>query len=108
MTLIIGGAYQGKLAFAQETFCLGQEDVFTCDGAHIDFRRSFRTFSAPNLHIIRGFIFCVKNVRFSGKLNENYFSVSSRYFLNRNATQSASVVPFTGSPYAAITARSLS
>ena len=39
MTLIIGGAYQGKLAFARETFCLGQEDVFTCDGAHIDFGR---------------------------------------------------------------------
>ena len=39
MTLIIGGAYQGKLAFARETFSLAEEDVFTCSGTEIDFSR---------------------------------------------------------------------
>ncbi|MCI6956197.1 MAG: hypothetical protein SPI15_08055 [Candidatus Faecousia sp.] len=39
MTLIIGGAYQGKLAFARETFGFGEEDVFTCSGAEIDFAK---------------------------------------------------------------------
>ena len=39
MTLIIGGAYQGKLAFARETFGFAQEDVFTCSGCRIDFSK---------------------------------------------------------------------
>ena len=39
MTLIIGGAYQGKLAFARETFSLAEEDVFTCSGTEIDFSK---------------------------------------------------------------------
>ena len=39
MTLIIGGAYQGKLAFARETFGFAQEDVFTCSGTEIDFSK---------------------------------------------------------------------
>ena len=39
MTLIIGGAYQGKLAFARETFSLGEDDVFTCTGTGIDFSK---------------------------------------------------------------------
>lgn len=39
MTLIIGGAYQGKLAFARETFGFGEEDVFTCSGPEIDFSK---------------------------------------------------------------------
>ena len=30
MVLIFGGAYQGKLAFAQEKFQLSDEDVFFC------------------------------------------------------------------------------
>ena len=41
MTLIIGGAYQGKLAFARETFSLAEEDVFTCSGTEIDFSKPF-------------------------------------------------------------------
>ena len=39
MTLIIGGAYQGKLEFARETFSLTEGDVFTCSGAEIDFAK---------------------------------------------------------------------
>ena len=35
MILIIGGAYQGKLDFAKETF--GVSDVFTCTSPEIDF-----------------------------------------------------------------------
>ena len=35
MILIIGGAYQGKLAFAKNT--LGIRDIYTCSGATIDF-----------------------------------------------------------------------
>ena len=37
MVLIIGGAYQGKLDFAKETF--GITDVYTCTGAEIDFSK---------------------------------------------------------------------
>lgn len=37
MILIIGGAYQGKLDFAKDTF--GVTDVYTCAGAEIDFSR---------------------------------------------------------------------
>ena len=39
MILIIGGAYQGKLDFAKEAFCLTPEDIFTCTGTEIDFSR---------------------------------------------------------------------
>lgn len=39
MILIIGGAYQGKLDFARETFGLREEDIFTCRGGEIDFSR---------------------------------------------------------------------
>ena len=39
MILILGGAYQGKLDYAKETFGLSQEDVFTCTGTEIDFTR---------------------------------------------------------------------
>ena len=38
MVLIIGGAYQGKLDFAKDTF--GITDVYTCTGAEIDFSKS--------------------------------------------------------------------
>lgn len=39
MILIIGGAYQGKLDFAKEAFCLTPEDIFTCTGTEIDFSK---------------------------------------------------------------------
>ena len=39
MILIIGGAYQGKLDFARERFCLAPEDIYTCDSGEIDFTR---------------------------------------------------------------------
>ena len=38
MVLIIGGAYQGKLDFAKETF--GITEVYTCTGDEIDFSQS--------------------------------------------------------------------
>ena len=39
MILIIGGAYQGKLEFAKETFGIGDADVHICDSAEIDFSK---------------------------------------------------------------------
>ncbi len=39
MHFIIGGAYQGKLAFAAERYQLTQADIFHCDGPEIDFSR---------------------------------------------------------------------
>ena len=39
MILIIGGAYQGKLDFARETYGLKDDDIFTCTGESIDFSR---------------------------------------------------------------------
>ena len=41
MELIIGGAYQGKLAYAKETFSLAQEDIFVCSETctRIDFTK---------------------------------------------------------------------
>ena len=39
MILIIGGAYQGKLDFAKETFGVSDGDVFTCGGGAIDFSK---------------------------------------------------------------------
>ena len=39
MILIIGGAYQGKLDFAMETFGMTPEEVFTCTAGEIDFSR---------------------------------------------------------------------
>jgi adenosyl cobinamide kinase/adenosyl cobinamide phosphate guanylyltransferase len=39
MVLIIGGAYQGKLAFAREAYALAEGDIFTCTDGHIDFSR---------------------------------------------------------------------
>ena len=40
MRLILGGAYQGKLAFAKTRFGLKEDDVFSCQSDEIDF--SFR------------------------------------------------------------------
>ena len=40
MDLIIGGAYQGKLDYARETYHLKESDIFTCEGTEIDFSRT--------------------------------------------------------------------
>ena len=39
MTLIIGGAWQGKLDFAKEAFGITDADVFTCVDGEIDFSK---------------------------------------------------------------------
>ena len=39
MILIIGGAYQGKLDFARETFGIADMDVHICGSGEIDFSR---------------------------------------------------------------------
>ena len=37
MILLIGGAYQGKLDYARETFGISDADVFVCGAGEIDF-----------------------------------------------------------------------
>lgn len=39
MILIIGGAYQGKLDFAKETFGITDAEVYTCTNGEIDFSK---------------------------------------------------------------------
>ena len=39
MILIFGGAYQGKLDFAKETFGLTEEDIHVCGTGEIDFSK---------------------------------------------------------------------
>ena len=39
MILIIGGAYQGKLAFAKDTLGITDADVHVCNGDEIDFSK---------------------------------------------------------------------
>ena len=39
MILIIGGAWQGKLSFARETFDITEEDIYTCSPVEIDFSK---------------------------------------------------------------------
>lgn len=39
MILIIGGAYQGKLTYAKNTFGVTEGDVYTCTGSDIDFSK---------------------------------------------------------------------
>ena len=39
MILIIGGAHQGKLEFAKETFGLTEADIHTCTAGEIDFSK---------------------------------------------------------------------
>lgn len=39
MVLIIGGAYQGKLDFAKNTYGLTDEDIHTCTAGNIDFSK---------------------------------------------------------------------
>lgn len=54
MVLIIGGAYQGKLDFAKETFSLSEEDIFTCKDENLDF-------SKPCIDHVEEFVYaCVK------------------------------------------------
>ena len=39
MILIIGGAYQGKLDFAKDTFGIAEEDIYTCSAGEMDFSK---------------------------------------------------------------------
>lgn len=39
MILIIGGAWQGKLTFAKETFALSEEEICICKEGYIDFSK---------------------------------------------------------------------
>ena len=39
MNLIIGGAYQGKRAFAENTLGIPAADIYTCAGSGIDFSK---------------------------------------------------------------------
>ena len=39
MILIVGGAYQGKLEFAKNTFGITDGDVYTCIGDEVDFSK---------------------------------------------------------------------
>ena len=39
MIFVIGGAYQGKLDFAKETFGIGEEEIYTCMAGEIDFSK---------------------------------------------------------------------
>ena len=39
MILIIGGAYQGKLDFAKDTFDIADKEVFICSAGEIDFSK---------------------------------------------------------------------
>ena len=39
MIFIIGGAYQGKLDFAKETYGLTDAEICTCDSGEIDFSK---------------------------------------------------------------------
>ena len=43
MKLIIGGAYQGKHAFAKEKFGFSEEQFFLCTDTAIDFSRPVST-----------------------------------------------------------------
>lgn len=36
MVLIIGGAYQGKTAYAQTKYALRDAEIFTCEGEALD------------------------------------------------------------------------
>ena len=39
MVLIIGGAYQGKLDFAQNQHGITEEEIYTCIAGEIDFSK---------------------------------------------------------------------
>lgn len=39
MVLIIGGAYQGKTAYAQTKYALRDAEIFTCEGEALDLDR---------------------------------------------------------------------
>ncbi len=56
MNLILGGAYQGKLEYAQNHYKLAKEDICTCtESGHIDFGK-------PCIYRIEEYtLFCVRN-----------------------------------------------
>ena len=57
MNLIIGGAYQGKLDYARETYGIQEEEIFTCSGSEIDFLK-------PCINHIEEFVYaCVREGR---------------------------------------------
>lgn len=39
MIFIIGGAYQGKLAYAKQSYALTEQDIFVCSSGEIDFSK---------------------------------------------------------------------
>ena len=50
MVLIIGGAYQGKTAYAQTKYALRDAEIFTCEGEALDLTaRCLRHLSASRL-----------------------------------------------------------
>ena len=55
MTLILGGAYQGKLTYAIEQYHLTEEDIFTCtDSGEVDCaKRCIRHLEEYVLHCVR-------------------------------------------------------
>ena len=54
MVLLIGGAYQGKTAYAKQTYGLRDADIFTCEGETLNL-------SAPCLrHLERFARACVR------------------------------------------------
>ena len=55
MTLILGGAYQGKLTYAIEQYHLTEEDIFTCtDSGDVDCsKRCIRHLEEYVLHCVR-------------------------------------------------------
>ena len=59
MILIIGGAYQGKMDFAKETFGITDADVYTCVDSEVDFSKrcicKLEEFTAHNDDPIRYF-----------------------------------------------------
>lgn len=54
MNLIIGGAYQGKTAYAIGKYGFAADDFFVCDGTHIDFTKPCIT------HLERFTLACVR------------------------------------------------
>ena len=54
MIFITGGAHQGKLTFARNTWGLQEEDIYTCTGAGPDLtRRCVRRLEVFTLHCVR-------------------------------------------------------
>ena len=49
MVLIIGGAYQGKTAYAQTKYALRDAEIFTCEGEALDLTAASGIWSASRL-----------------------------------------------------------